>query len=129
MREFQVLLARCPDRGAGRTGTREGREQPSQAMLHLPVGVEHERCVAVVDQPNGRAHLQFTPACLVQDTALQTSSQYMQFGLAHGALEAQQQSVVEVRGVVHAVLIADQRSRQRADLEQPVPVHRIARQA
>jgi hypothetical protein len=129
MRECQVLLARRPDRGAGRTGACEGGEQPAHTMLHLPVGVEHECAFGVVDQPDGWVHLQFTPACLVQDAALQAGPQDVQLGLAHGALQAQQQPVVEVRRVVHAILVADQRGRQRADLEQPVPVHRIARQA
>jgi hypothetical protein len=55
--------------------------------------------------------------------------QHMQFGLAHGALEPQQESVVEVSRVVHPVLIEDQRVGDGADLEQPMPVRRIARQA
>ncbi len=129
MRECQLLLASRLDRGAGRTGAGEGGEQPLQAMLHVPDGVEHERAVAVVDQPHGRAHLQLAAARLVQDPALQTCTQHVQFGLAHRALEPEQQSVVEVRRVVHAVLVADQRGRQRADLQQPMPVHRVARQA
>ncbi len=129
VRKRQMLLTRGLDRGAGRAGAREGGEQPPQAMLHLPIGVEHERAIAVVDQPHGRAHLQLAAARLVQDPALQTCPQHVQFGLAHRALEPEQQAVVEVRRVVHAVLVADQRVGQRADLQQPMPVHRVARQA
>ena len=52
----------------------------------------------------------------------------MQLGLAHGALEAEQQPVVEVGRVIEAVLVADQRAGQRADLQQPVPVGVVAGQ-
>ena len=53
----------------------------------------------------------------------------MQLRLAHRSLEPEQQAVVEVGGVVDAVLVEDQRVGQRADLEQPVPVGGVARQA
>ena len=129
VRKCQTLLTRGLDRGAGRAGAGEGGKQPPQAMLHLPIGVEHERAIAVVDQAHGRAHLELATARLVQDPALQTRPQHMQFGLAHRALESEQQSVIEVRRVVDAILVADQRGGQRADLQQPMPVHRVASQA
>ena len=53
----------------------------------------------------------------------------MQLGLAHCPLETEQQPVVEVRRVVHTVLVEDQRLGERADLEQPMPVGRVARQS
>ena len=46
----------------------------------------------------------------------------MQLGLAHLAFHAQQQSVVELAGVVEAVLVADQGAGHGAQLEQLVPV-------
>jgi hypothetical protein len=52
----------------------------------------------------------------------------MQFGLAHGAFEAEQQPVVELAGIIEPVLVADQRRGQRADLQQPVPVGVVAGQ-
>ena len=52
----------------------------------------------------------------------------MQFGLAHGALEPEQQPVVEVGRVIEPVLVADQRARHGADLQQPVPVGVVAGQ-
>jgi hypothetical protein len=53
----------------------------------------------------------------------------MQFGFAHCPFQPEQQAIIEMRGIVEAVLIQDQRLRQRADLEEPMPVHRVARQA
>ncbi len=52
----------------------------------------------------------------------------MQLGFTHGAFEAEQQPVVEVGGVIEPVLVADQRSGQRADLKQPMPVGVVARE-
>ena len=52
----------------------------------------------------------------------------MQLGLAHGALEPEQQPVVEVGRVIEAVLVADQRAGHGADLQQPVPVGVVAGQ-
>ncbi len=53
----------------------------------------------------------------------------MQLGLAHRALQAEQQPVVEVAGVVEAVLIQDEGVGEGADLQQAVPVRGVARQA
>ena len=53
----------------------------------------------------------------------------MQLGFAHGPFEAEQQPVVELSGVIDAVFVQDQSVGQGADLEQPVPVRRVAGQA
>ena len=46
----------------------------------------------------------------------------MQLGLGHGALEAQQQAVGVLAGVVDAVLVDDQGLGQGTELEQAIPV-------
>src|SRR5215213_8461832 len=53
----------------------------------------------------------------------------VQFRLAHGALEAQQQAVVVGAGVVDAVRVADQRVEERAHFQELMPVAARARQA
>jgi hypothetical protein len=82
----------------------------------------------VVDQPDRERHLQLAAAGLGQLAAAQPRADEVQLGLRHGALEPEQQAVVEVGGVIEAVLVADQRVGQRADLQQPVPVGVVARQ-
>jgi hypothetical protein len=52
----------------------------------------------------------------------------MQLGFAHRALQTEQQAIIEVRRVVHPVLVQDQRVGQRTDFQKAVPVSRIARQ-
>jgi IstB-like ATP binding protein len=49
--------------------------------------------------------------------------------LAHRPLEAEEEAVVEVARVIQAVLVADERVGEGADLEQAVPVGRAAREA
>src|ERR1700720_3898547 len=53
----------------------------------------------------------------------------MQLSLAHGALEAEQQSVVEHRGMIDAVGIADESVSEAAEIEQAIPVGVVAGEA
>lgn len=53
----------------------------------------------------------------------------MELRLGHGALEAQEQPIVEVGRIIDAVFVQDERIGERADLQEPMPVRRIARQA
>src|SRR4249919_1987906 len=53
----------------------------------------------------------------------------MQLSLAHGALEAEQQSVVEHRGMIDAVGIADEGVGEAAEIEQAIPVGVVAGEA
>jgi hypothetical protein len=55
--------------------------------------------------------------------------QDVQLGLAHRSFQPQEQPVVVLGGVVHPVQVGDERSEQRAQLQQPVPVGVGARQA
>jgi hypothetical protein len=92
------------------------------------VGIEHDVAGGVIDQPDGQAHGELPAPGLGQDPALQPRADEVQLGLADRAFEAEQQPVVDRAGVIEAVLVADQRARQRAQLEQPVPIGVVARQ-
>ena len=81
-----------------------------------------------MDQAHRQRAAQLAAPRLVEDAAAQTGSQHVQLSLTHRALETQQQAVVEVGRVVDPVLVEDQRVGQGADLQQPVPVGRIAGQ-
>ena len=52
----------------------------------------------------------------------------MQFRLAHGSLEPEQQPIVKAGRVVNAVLIENESSGLTAEFEKPMPVSRVARQ-
>ena len=128
-RKQQTLLAEVLDSGAHRAGAREGLEEQMHTLLDPLVGVEHHLPVGSVDEADRQRATQLAAPCLVEEAAPQTGSQHMQLRLAHRTLETQQQAVVEVGRIIDAVLIKDEGVREGADLQQPVPVGRIARQS
>src|SRR6516165_9937982 len=81
------------------------------------------------DQTNRQAAPQFAASGLVANPAIKTRSYDMQLSLAHGALEAEQQSVVEHRGMIDAVGIADEGVSEAAEIEQAIPVGVVAGEA
>ena len=125
----QALLAEAAHGGRRRAAAAEGGEERAQCLLHLAVGVEHDVSGGVVDEAHGEPHLKLAAGSLGALTAEQAGAQDVQLGLAHRALQPKQQAIVEVGRVVEAVLVEDQRVRERADLEQAVPVGRAAGEA
>ena len=113
---------------ARRAGAGEQAEQVPDGLLHTGIRVEHDLAGRVVDQPDRQSHLQFAAAGLGPLPAHQPGPDEVQFGLAHGALQAEQQPVVEVGRVIEPILVADQGGRHGADLQQPVPVGVVAGQ-
>jgi hypothetical protein len=53
----------------------------------------------------------------------------MQLGLAHGALEPEQEAIVEEGGVIDAVGIADQRVGEAAQLDEAMPIGVVVRRS
>ena len=53
----------------------------------------------------------------------------MQLSLAHGALETEQQSIVEHRGMIDAVGIADEGVGEAAEIEQAIPIGIVSGEA
>lgn len=64
----------------------------------------------IVDHPHGKRQAELATPRLVEKTAAQSRLQYVQFRLAHGPLEAQQQPVVEMDEIVNAVFVKDERA-------------------
>ena len=81
------------------------------------------------DQTNRQAAPQFAASGLVANPAIKTRSYDMQLSLAHGALETEQQSIVEHRGMIDAVGIADEGVSEAAEIEQAIPVGIVAGEA
>jgi hypothetical protein len=107
---------------------KRGEEQP-HALLHLPVGIENHPIAGVVDEANGQAQPELPPSGLVQHPTPQPRPDHVQLRLRHRPLQAEKQAVVEVHRVIKTVFVQDQRPSERADLQQPVPIARVARQA
>src|SRR3954466_3984670 len=115
--ELPFLLAEPLGGRGGGAGALEGAEQHANGALDACVGIEPDALVRIVDESDRQPHPELAALGLVEDPAAQPRAQYVELGFTHRALEAEQQAVVEVRRVVHAVLIEDQRARQRADFE------------
>src|SRR6202011_2921158 len=90
--EFGEASKDSTDSGADRLS---GREAP----LATPLPPE---------KPTRQPAPQFAGGGLVANPAVKTRSYDMQLSLAHGALETEQQSIVEHRGMIDAVGIADE---------------------
>jgi hypothetical protein len=104
-------------------------EPARSRLLDLLVGIEHDALQRIINKARRQRHFQFPPFCFAQDASAQTSLEHMQFGFAHGAFESEQKPVIEVTGIIKSVLIQDQCCAQGADLQQPVPIGAVARQA
>jgi hypothetical protein len=124
-----TLLPKRFDGCPGRAGAFESIEEQPNALLHSEVRIKYDATSRIIGEAHGQSPLQLASPRLVQDAAAQTGPEHVQLGFTHRALEAQQQTIVEVSRVVDAILIQDQRIRESADLEQPVPVRRVASKA
>lgn len=71
-----------------------------QRVQHPGVRVQHDLAGRVVDQADRQRHGQLPAARLEQLPAAEPGLDEVQFGLAYGALQADQESVVELAGVV-----------------------------
>jgi hypothetical protein len=127
--EQQPLGVERIDDRPRRPGSLEGLKQVAQRLLHGRVGIEHDLAARILHQPDRERHRQLAAAGLGQDPALQPGADEVKLRFGHRALEPEQEPVVEIGRVIEPVLVADQRAGQRADLEQPVPVGVVARQA
>ena len=100
-----------------------------ERLLDALVGVEHDLAGRVGDEPDRQRQRQLTTAGLGEDAAAQPCAEEVQLRLRHLPLQPEQEAVVELAGVVEAVLVQDQRLAERADLEQPMPISVVASQA
>src|SRR5450756_1512637 len=128
-RKEQALLAEAAHGARGRAAAAEGGEERAQRLLHLEVRIEDDASGGVVDETYGQLQLKLAAAGLGALAAEQAGAQHVQLGFAHGALEPEEQAIVEVGGVVEAVLVEDQRACEGADLQEAVPVRRAAGKA
>ncbi len=91
-------------------------------------GVMHHRAGLVVVEPDRQELAQLTAGGLVPQPGGQPGPDQVQLGLAHRALQAEHQPVVEVGRVIDAVGVGDQRVGHRAQIQQLIPVAVVAGQ-
>jgi hypothetical protein len=126
--EGQARLVEGRHDGAGRAGGGEGVQQQLHCAADFGVGVEHDDAGGVVGQAGRQAEFQLAAAGLGQQASLHACPQEMQFAFGHGPLESQQEAVIEAGRVIQAVFVADQAVVVGADLDELLPVGRVAGQ-
>ena len=106
-REAHAFTIEAAHDSAGRTCLSIGVEQELQRATDPSVRVEYDRAIEGIDQPHRQRYLQLTAARLVAHAPLQARLQDVQLGLAHRALQSEQQPVVEVSRIVDSILVED----------------------
>src|SRR5208282_1559575 len=93
-------------------------------------GVETDLAIGFApDKADRQSSAQFTARRLVANAAVEAGPQDMQLGFAHGALEPEQEAIVEEGGMIDAVGVADQRIGEAAQLDEAMPIGVVACQA
>ncbi len=116
-RERNSLLLKEPYRLHGAASSLEGIEDQPDCSLHLGVGIEVDCSASPVDETDRRPHFELAAPCLVELAAAHACLEDVQFGLAHGALEPEQQPVIEAGRIVRSVMLVPSFARARCEVE------------
>ena len=112
-------------RGAGLL---KASEQVLDRRAHARVRVERDVPELVIGKADRQPDAQLAAGGLREQPALQPGADEVKLRLADRAFEPEQEAVVDRSWVIEPVLVADQRARQRAQLQQPVPVGVVSRE-
>ena len=128
-RKAKTVLDHLAYRLESRPGALKGIEHEPQGGLYRGIGVQPQHSVVLIHKPDRRHHLELSTSGFVQHAAAHPRFENMQLRFTHRALQPQHQPIVEAGRVIRAVLVQDQRSGHRAQLDQPVPICGVTRQA
>jgi hypothetical protein len=107
-REFEPFRAEPQPHASGRAGLRKAREDGADGGDDGLVRMETNLAVRLTPyEADWQTAPELAARRLVTDAAIEASTQHMQFHLAHGALEPEQQPVIEQCRVIKAIGIAD----------------------
>jgi hypothetical protein len=126
---MEVMDGEMLDDGQSRARLGKEGEEKAHRLLYFLVRIEDNLTGGVEHEPCRRSKAQRAVLGLFQLATQEPVAQPVQLGFAHGALEAQQQAVIVLTGVIDPLFINDQRIGQGADFEQPIPITRRAGQA
>jgi hypothetical protein len=128
-RQWEPLLPKPEQDLAGAAEFGEPLKHHAQGRLDPLVRVLLHPAVGAVDVADGQGEAEVAPAGLGEQALVGALAEPAQFRLTHGALEAQEQAVVQVSGVVGALRVQDDGIGQGAQLQELVPVPVVAGQA
>jgi hypothetical protein len=108
----------------------ETREDAADRRHDGLVGMKADLAILLAPYESDRqSAAQLAKGGLVTNAAIETSTEHIKFGLAHGALGPEQEAVVEERRMIDAVGIADQGVRESGEIDEAVSVGIVARKA
>ena len=126
-REGQAFGAKPEPDAAGRAEFGKAIEDGADGGRDSLVGMETNLTIGVTpDEAYGQAAAQLAAGRLVADATVEPGAQDVEFGFAHGALQAEKQAVVEQARVIDAVGVADQGIGETAEIEETIPVGIVA---
>ena len=126
---LEVMVGEVLDDGQGRSRLLEQVEDQPDRLLDLFVGIEDDPALRIVDQPRGRSEPELALGGLLQLAAQEAGTEQVEFGLAHGAQESQEETVGVYGGVVDSILVDDQGVGEGTDLDETIPIAAGACQA
>src|SRR5580693_1335579 len=127
-RKSETLLPKGLHGLACRADTRKRLEKVDDCVPDLRVGIESHVANVVIYEAGRQRTPILAASHLVKDAAAQPGFKDVKLGFAHRSFQTEQQTVVEVRRIVHTIFIEDQRIGQRADLKQSMPISIVPRQ-
>ena len=129
-RELEPLRAEPQPHAPGRAGLGELDKDLTDGGANGFIRVKTNLALLLApDKADGQAAPEFAARRLVANAAIEARTQYVQLCFAHGALQAQQQPVIEHRRVIEAVAIADQRVGEAGEIDEAIPFSIVAGQA
>jgi hypothetical protein len=78
------------------------------------------------DEAYRQAAPEFAARRLVPDAAIEAGTQHVQFRFAHRPLEPEQQTIIEQRGMIETIGIADQRVSETGEIDEAIPFGIVA---
>src|SRR5215469_5556490 len=87
---------------------------------------EHLAILVAPDKTDRQAAPELAAFCLIANAAVETRAQHVKLGFTHCAFETEQQAIVEERGMINAVGIANERVGQAGKVDETVPIGVIA---
>lgn len=120
--QLNLMLDQVLEQRMQRSQFLEFPENQPDHLLHLLVRVQLNLTVSITNVAGRCGRTQRTSASFVEFALVHPVLENVQFRFAHGAFQAEQQTVVVVRRVVDPIHIPDQRLKQGAHLQKMVPI-------
>src|SRR5262245_8139042 len=120
-RKTKTELVEALDHSEGAGFALEQLENSAGSALHFLIGIEHN-LVALIHIAHGQRELELAFARLVELAAMEARANDVQLCLCKRTLHAEHKAVVELGGVVTAILVDHQCAGDGTQLQQAMPV-------